>query len=92
MLNSNAWFVIQTMIRCRSLRCPLMYLSRIIHHCRGASLAIRSHSAFALLANTVGIRSLAEITVVTITCAIHSLSGELCRLGSIDHGYVTEIE
>ena len=56
-------------------------LVRIIHHSRGASLTLRYHSAFASLTNTGGIRSVAENTVITNTVAIHSLSGELSRLG-----------
>ena len=55
-------------------------LVRIIHHSRGASLGLRYHSAFASLTNTGSIRSVTEITVITNTFAIHSLSGELSRL------------
>jgi len=55
-------------------------LARIIHRSRGASLAIRHHSAFASLTNTTSIRSVAETAVITTTFAIHSLRGELSRL------------
>jgi len=62
-------------------------LARIIHHSRGASLALRYHSAFASLTNTTSIRSVTENTVITNTCAIHPLSGELSRLARITSYY-----
>lgn len=60
---------------------------RIIHYSRGASLALRYHSAFVSLANIGSIRSVAESTVITVitnSCAIQSLCGELSLLRDME--------
>jgi len=67
-------------------------LVRIIHRSRGASLALRYHSAFASLTNTASIRSVAENTVITNICAIHPLSGELSRLAKHDQNIVAIVQ
>jgi len=54
--------------------------ARIIHHPRGASLAIRCHSAFASLTNTESIRSVVKNTEIANSFTIHPLSGELSRI------------
>jgi len=61
-------------------------LARTIHRSRGASLGIHHHRTFASLTNTGSIRSVTESTVITATVAIHSLSGELSRLGDATYG------